>query len=90
VLSDGQVITLFLPNIQILVASFKHWLGNKQYVYNILAFKVNNGYDYTQDSCFLGQQTKEKMFLFKIFVHGDGSGSDLMQWMQPSGNLQMA
>jgi hypothetical protein len=51
---------------------------------------VNNGYDYTQDSCFLGQQTKEKMFLFKIFVHGDGSGSDLMQWMQPSGNLQMA
>ncbi len=30
------------------------------------------------------------MFMFKIFVRGDGSGNDLMQWMQPTGNLQMA
>ncbi len=28
--------------------------------------------------------------MFKIFVRGDGSGNDLMQWMQPTGNLQMA
>jgi hypothetical protein len=45
-LSDGQVIALFSPNVQIWVASFKHWLKNKQYVFNILAFKANNGYNY--------------------------------------------
>lgn len=74
-LSDGQVIALSLSNIQILVASFKHWLGNKQYVFCILVLKANNGYDYIQDSCFLGQTIKEKMFLFMIFVHGNGSGN---------------
>ncbi len=89
-LSDGQVIALSSPNVQILITSFKHWLRNKQHVSSILTLKANNGYDYSQNSCFRRQQTKEKMFMFKIFVRGDGSGNDLMQWMQPSGNLQMA
>jgi hypothetical protein len=28
------------------------------------------------------------MFLFKMSMHGDGSGYDLIKWMQPRGNLQ--
>ncbi len=30
------------------------------------------------------------MFLFKMSMHGDGSGYDLVKWMQPRGNLQTA
>jgi len=50
-----KFITLFLPNVQNLVASFKHWSWNKGYISSILAFKANNGYDYIQYSYFLRQ-----------------------------------
>jgi hypothetical protein len=30
------------------------------------------------------------MFLFKMFVHGDGSGCDLLKQMQPEGDFQTA
>jgi hypothetical protein len=47
--------------------------------FSIIALKVSNGYDYIHDNCFLGQQIGEKVFLFKMFMHGDGSGYDLMK-----------
>jgi hypothetical protein len=44
--------TLCSPNVQNLVAFFKHQPCNVGYVFNIFAFKANSGYDYIQDSCF--------------------------------------
>jgi hypothetical protein len=52
-----------------------------------LLSKRNNCYYFIEDSCFLGQKTGKKMFLFKMFVHGNGSGYDLINWMQPEGDL---
>jgi hypothetical protein len=74
-----KFITLFSPNVRNLDASFKHQLGNIAYVFNILVLKVNNGYCFILDGCFPRQQIGEKMFLFKIFVHGNGSGYDLIK-----------
>jgi hypothetical protein len=39
------------------------------------------------DSYFPRQQIGKKMFLSKMFVHGDGNGCDLVKWMQPGGDL---
>jgi len=50
-----KFITLFSPNVQNLVASFKHRSWNKGYISSILAFKANNGYDYIQYNYFLRQ-----------------------------------
>jgi hypothetical protein len=50
-----KFITLFSPNIQNLVASFKHQSWNKRYISSIFVFKANNGYDYVQDNFFLKQ-----------------------------------
>jgi hypothetical protein len=41
-----------------------------------VVFKVSSGYDYIHDNYFPGQQIGEKVFLFKMFVHGNGSGYD--------------
>ncbi len=67
------------PDVWNLIVSFKHQLGNKRYVSNILVLKANNGYYYIQDSYFLGQRIRNKMFLFKMFVHGHGSGYYLIK-----------
>jgi hypothetical protein len=50
-----KFITLFSPNVQNSVASFKHRSWNKRYISSILNFKANNGYDYIQNNCFLRQ-----------------------------------
>jgi hypothetical protein len=76
-------------NVQNLVASFKHRSRNKRYIYNIFTLKANNGYSYIQDNCFLGQETGKNVFLF-MCMHGDGSGCDLVKWMQLGGDLQTA
>jgi hypothetical protein len=34
------------------------------------------------------QKFGDKMFMFKIFVDGNGSGCDLVKWMQVGGDLQ--
>ncbi len=47
-----KFLTLYSFNVRNLVASFKHRPSNKGYISNYLAFKVNSGYDYIQDSCF--------------------------------------
>jgi hypothetical protein len=44
--------------------------------------------NYIQYSCFLGQHAREKMFLFKMFVHGNGSGCESVKHMQLGANLQ--
>jgi hypothetical protein len=44
---------------------------------------VNNGYYFI-----LRQHTLEKMLMFKMSVHGNSSGYDLIKWMQPRGDLQ--
>ncbi len=61
-----KFITLSSPNVRNLVASLKHRQGDRGYVSSILTLKANSGYCYIQDSCFLGQQTGEKMFLSKM------------------------
>ncbi len=78
--------TLCSPNMRNLVATYKQHLGYRGYVSSILSLKVNSGYDYIQDSCFLGQQFGE-VFLFKMSIDGDGSGFDLVKRMQPGGDF---
>jgi hypothetical protein len=73
-----KFITLFSSNIRNLVASFKHWPRNRGYVSSIFAFKANSGYYFIQDH-FLGQQTGEKIFLFKMPMHGDGNYCGLVK-----------
>jgi hypothetical protein len=51
-----------------------------------LFLKANNGYDYIQDSCFLGQQFGE-IFFFKMSIDRDGNGFDLVKQMQLGGDL---
>jgi hypothetical protein len=80
--------TLCSPNVRNLVASLKHCPGNKGYDFNILALKANSGYDYIQDNFFLKQQFGKKMFIFKMFMDGNGSGRDLVKWMQLGGDFQ--
>jgi hypothetical protein len=41
-----KFLALFSPNVQNLVASFKHRPWNKGYVSSILTLKANNGYCY--------------------------------------------
>ncbi len=74
-----KFITLFSPNVWNLIASFTHRLGNRGYVSSIFALKVNNGHYYIQDNYFLGQQIGEKMFMFKMSLHGNGSYFDLVK-----------
>jgi hypothetical protein len=64
-----------------------HQPRNRGYVSSIFAFKANSGYYFIQDH-FLGQQTGEKIFLFKMPMHGDGNYCDLVKQMQPRGDLQ--
>jgi hypothetical protein len=47
--------------------------------FNIIAFKANNGYNYIEDNYFTRQQIRKNVFLFKMFVHGDGGGCDLVR-----------
>jgi hypothetical protein len=42
------------PNVQNLIASFKHSVGTRGPMDNILLLKSKSPYDYIQDSCFLG------------------------------------
>jgi hypothetical protein len=79
-------------NVENLVVSFKHQPRNKRYVSSIFALKANNVYYYIYDNCFPRQQIGKKMFLFKMSMHGNGSGygCDLVKWMQPGGNCQTA
>ncbi len=59
------------------------------YIFSILILKANNGYYFILDSCFPGQHTKKICFLFKMYVHRDGSGHDFVKWMQLGGDLQI-
>jgi hypothetical protein len=83
----GKKLCKMMDKFITLVASFKHWPRNRGYVSSIFAFKANSGYYFIQDH-FLGQQTGEKMFLFKMPMHGDGNYCDLVKQMQPRGDLQ--
>ncbi len=74
-----KFIALSSPNVWNLIASFTHRPRNRGYVSSIFALKVNNGYYYIQDNYFLGHQIGEKMFVFKMSLHGDGSYFDLVK-----------
>jgi len=54
---------------------------------NILLLKSNSLNDYIQDSCFLRQMARQKLFLFKMLFYGLISGVDLVRHMQPCGDL---
>ncbi len=53
--NDGQIHNPLFSQCQKLVASSKHRLGNKGYIFNTLALKANSGYDYIQDNYFIEQ-----------------------------------
>jgi hypothetical protein len=53
--SDGQIHNSLFSQCQKFVASFKHHLCNKGYIFSTLALKANSGYDYIQDNCFIEQ-----------------------------------
>jgi hypothetical protein len=74
-----KFLTLSSPNVQNLISSFKHQLGNRRNISSILTLKAKNGYYYIQDGFFLGQLIGKKVFLFKMFMHGNGSGCDLVK-----------
>ncbi len=76
-----KFMVLSSPNIRNLIASFKHQPRNRGYISNILTFKVNSGYYFIQDNYFIGQQIGKKVFMFKMSMHGDGSGCDLIKQM---------
>ncbi len=79
--------TLCSPNIQNLITSFKHNANIQGPMDNILILKLKSPYDYIQDSCFLGQMAKQKVFLFKITLYKLASGVDLVRHMQLGGEL---
>ncbi len=87
--SDRQIHNSLFSQCQKFVASFKHHLGNKGYIFNTLALKANSGYDYIQDNCFIEQQLGEKKFMFKMSMDGGGSKCDLMKQMKPGNDLQI-
>jgi hypothetical protein len=76
-----KFIALSSLNVWNVIASFMHRPGNKGYVFSIFSLKVNNGYYYIQDNYFLRQQIGEKMFVFKMSLHGDGRYFDLVKWI---------
>ncbi len=48
----NNFLNLYWHNVHNLIASLKHYLGNHEYIDNILALKAKNPYDYMQDSYF--------------------------------------
>jgi hypothetical protein len=72
------------------IASLKHCFDNSNSLDYILNLKTLFSYNYIHDNCFLGQQTRQKVYLFKIFVNGTTSEFDLVQQMQPDDDLQNA
>jgi hypothetical protein len=57
-----KFMTLSSPNVRNLVASFKHWLGNRGYISNILIFKANNVYYFIKIIVFQGNRLKKMCF----------------------------
>jgi hypothetical protein len=74
-----KFLVLSSPNVHNLVTSLKHRPRNRRYISNILTLKTNNGNYYIQDSYFPWQQIGENVFLFKMSMHGYGSGCDLVK-----------
>jgi hypothetical protein len=64
-------------NIRNLVSSLKHCPTSQDYLSNIMSFKYKIGYDYIQDNYF-PNEFGEKMFIFKMSMHIDVSGFDLV------------
>ena len=54
---------------------------------NIMALKNHQGFKYVHDSRFPGQ-SKDKVFVFKMFVDLAGSGLDLVKRMQYGGDME--
>jgi hypothetical protein len=76
------------PNIRNFIVSFKHSASTRGPMDNTLLLKSMSPYDYIQDSCFLGQMARQKVFMFKMSFYGPTSGVDLVRCMQPGGDLQ--
>ena len=50
-----------------------------------------SNWTYIQSNMFLGEgDDSEKVFIFKMFEIGSGSGVDLIRWMEPGGDLEHA
>ena len=65
--------------------------GQGGYIDNILKLKKTSTYDYIHDSRFPGQGSLDDIvYLFKMSTVGAGSGVDLVQRMQLSGDLELA
>ena len=54
---------------------------------SIRALKDHSGFEYVHGSKFLGQ-SKDKVFVFKLFLDLQRSGVDLVQHMQVGGDME--
>jgi len=75
-------------NIRNVISSFRS-INQRGVFNNIMTIKKESKFKYIHDSVFLGQE-KEKVYVFKMFIEGPGSGVDLVKRMQPGGDLQNA
>ena len=78
------------PSLRNKVTTFKY-LQRFGVMDGITKLRGLNNWAYVQRSMFLGQGNEsDKVFIFKMFEIGLGSGVDLMRWMQPSSTLEHA
>ncbi len=64
---------LNFPNVRNFVVSFKHCLGGG-YIDSILELQSKSQYDYIQKCYFPRQVLGQKLFIFKMYINGVGSG----------------
>jgi hypothetical protein len=66
-----KFVPLCSPNIHNLIASLKHHFDNPSFFDYILELKALFVYDDIHDNYFLGQQVRQKVYLFKIELYLD-------------------
>ena len=73
------------PNYHTFVSSSKYFICSRMGTMdNIMAFKNHSSFKYVHGSKISGQ-SKNKVFVFKMYVDPKGSGVDLVQRLQVGG-----
>lgn len=74
------------PNIQNVIYSFRS-NGQGRVIDNIKTVKKESKFEIIHDGVFPGQG-KEKVYILKMLTEGPGSGMDIVNRMQPGGDLK--
>jgi hypothetical protein len=70
------------------IASFKHHSTNRGYIANIILLKSKSYYYYIHDNCFFEQMLDQKVFFFKMLVHGVAKGVNPVKQIQLGDDLK--